>query len=262
MHDDARLARLARLDFVEFLRHLARTSGRRGRIEERDGLLCYATGTEFPVTCNGAVRLDPALPAGETVERADAWFGALGRGYTLHVRDLDEDAELVEVATAAGLLALGGSPAMVCRAALDPVDPTLDLRWVGGGGRIEDALEISDRAYQSLGMPEGVILEMSTDLAHLAEPHVHTVVAHLDGAPVATAQVLLSHGIAGVYYVGTLEAARGRGLAEAVTRAVTNRGFELGAEFASLQASTMGEAIYRRMGYEELERYRSLVRFV
>ena len=42
-------------------------------------------------------------------------------------------------------------------------------------------------------------------------PHVHSAVAYLDGAPVSVAQILLSHGIAGVYWVGSLEAARGRG---------------------------------------------------
>ena len=71
--------------------------------------------------------------------------------------------------------------------------------------------------------------------------------------PVSVAQILLSHGIAGVYSVGSLEAARGpdRG---AVTRHVTNLGFDLGATNVQLQASPMGEPIYRRMGYEDLYR--------
>ncbi len=85
-------------------------------------------------------------------------------------------------------------------------------------------------------------------------PHVHSAVAYLDGAPVSVAQILMSHGIAGVYWVGSLEAARGRGLAEAVTRHVTNLGFDLGATNVQLQASSMGEPIYRRMGYEDLHR--------
>lgn len=51
-----------------------------------------------------------------------------------------------------------------------------------------------------------------------------------------------------------MEAARGHGIAEAVTRHVTNLGFDLGAQNVQLQASRMGEPIYRRMGYEELYR--------
>jgi predicted GNAT family acetyltransferase len=77
---------------------------------------------------------------------------------------------------------------------------------------------------------------------------------------VAAAQTLLSHGIAGVYWVGTVDDARGRGLGEAVTRAVTNAAFDLGARANTLQASIMGEPIYRRMGYETLYSYHSLVR--
>jgi hypothetical protein len=72
---------------------------------------------------------------------------------------------------------------------------------------------------------------------------------------------LLSHGIAGVYWVATLESVRGQGLADLVTRVVTNRGFELGAAVNTLQASPMGESIYRRMGYEELYRTYGYARF-
>jgi len=77
---------------------------------------------------------------------------------------------------------------------------------------------------------------------------------------VAAAQTLLSHGIAGVYWVGTVEGARSRGLGEAVTRAVTNAAFDRGATANSLQASPMGEPIYRRMGYEEIYRYTTYTR--
>ena len=69
---------------------------------------------------------------------------------------------------------------------------------------------------------------------------------------------IVSHGVAGIYWVGSLAAARGRGLGRAVTAAATNAGFDLGADFASLQASPMGEPIYRAMGYETIYDYRLL----
>ena len=59
-----------------------------------------------------------------------------------------------------------------------------------------------------------------------------------------------------VGFVGTKVKARGRGLGEALTRAATNAGFDLGARLASLQASPEGYPIYRRMGYVEISRYR------
>ena len=72
--------------------------------------------------------------------------------------------------------------------------------------------------------------------------------------------VIVTHGVAGVYWVGTAPGARGRGLAELCTRAAGNAGFDLGARVAALQASVMGEPVYRRMGYVEVTRYPSFVR--
>jgi len=59
-----------------------------------------------------------------------------------------------------------------------------------------------------------------------------------------------------------LDQYRGRGLGEAVTRAVTNAGFDLGARINTLQASPMGAPSYLRMGYQTVFDYRVYVRFV
>ena len=70
---------------------------------------------------------------------------------------------------------------------------------------------------------------------------------------------IVSHGVAGIYWVGSLEQARGKGLGRAITAAATNAGFDLGAEIASLQASPMGKPIYEAMGYETIFSYRLLM---
>jgi hypothetical protein len=44
-----------------------------------------------------------------------------------------------------------------------------------------------------------------------------------------------------------------------MTATAVNAGFDLGAELASLQASPMGEPIYRRMGFETIFGYRLLM---
>jgi len=59
-----------------------------------------------------------------------------------------------------------------------------------------------------------------------------------------------------VGWVAALPDTRGRGLAAACTVAATNKAFELGAQLASLQASPMGEGLYRRMGFETIYDYR------
>jgi predicted GNAT family acetyltransferase len=66
---------------------------------------------------------------------------------------------------------------------------------------------------------------------------------------------LLSHGIAGIYWVGTVPSARRRGLATLCTQAVGNDAFAQGARRVVLQASAEGEPLYRAMGYREFTRY-------
>jgi len=70
--------------------------------------------------------------------------------------------------------------------------------------------------------------------------------------PVACAMTLVSHSIAGVYYVAAVEHARRRGLGEALTRMAARAGFEMGAEAAWLGASQMGAGLYRRIGFRDL----------
>ena len=90
----------------------------------------------------------------------------------------------------------------------------------------------------------------------ILRPHTIVVMGYLDSQPAAAAIAILSNGIAGLYWVATIPDARKRGLAEACTRLVSNRAFELGARCVVLQASEQGNPIYRRMGYREITNYR------
>ncbi|UDY35461.1 GNAT family N-acetyltransferase [Dermatobacter hominis] len=270
-HDDE-LAALGHLNRLEFERTLARWSGAAGAVEERSGVLTWASASDFPVLLNGAAALDPTLPGDAVVREATARFEALGRGFCTPLRDLHPDDEPIRAAAVdAGMVALSGAPEMAVverveeRAAGDGVE----LRWLDGGSaaapgsaaEAADFVAVSDAAYQSLGMPAGT-LHTAVAAPHLIDtPGTTVVVATVDGTPAGAAMALLSHGIAGVYFVGTLEAARGRGIGDLVTRAVTNRAFDEGARAVTLQASQMGEAIYARMGYRELFRYTTYVRF-
>ncbi len=89
----------------------------------------------------------------------------------------------------------------------------------------------------------------TTAIEGLLADEVAAFIADLDGEPVGIAMTIVSHGVAGIYWVGSLKQARGRGIGRAVTAAATNAGFDLGADVASLQASPMGRPIYEAMGY-------------
>lgn len=260
--DDATLARLGHLNLMEFSRESARWSGASGAIVESDGMLFFQTGAELPFLCNGAFRLDERVPAPALVAAADEWFGERSRGFTIFARPgIDDD--LADACAAAGFHAFSDSPEMVCEEPVSgpPLPDGVELRGVSDAGQVADFVAVSQEAYGDIGMPDGTVAAIVTEPSRFLVPHVRSVVAYLDGRPVAAAQTVLSHGLAGVYWVGTVADARGRGLGEAVTRAVTNLAFELGAPANSLQASKMGEPIYRRMGYRTIYRYRSFVRF-
>ena len=259
--DDDELARLGHLNLLEFLRESARWT-RHGVIHEENGLLCVAGERDFPVLVNGAARTDDNADAAATVKAAAEFFGALGRGFTVFARDTGADDDLRAAAESAGLSELFASPEMICRRRLDDrqVPAGADVRRVTDVNGVVDLAEVNAQAYTVYGMPADVLRDgFSRPEAALA-PHIDAFVAYVEDEPVSAAMTCVSHGIAGVYWVGTVEAARGKGLGEACTRAATNAGFDLGGRVQSLQASPMGEPIYLRMGYETVYRYHHYVK--
>ena len=262
-HAENELLRLAHLNHAEFCREMGRWSGHDGVVEERYGMLLWRTATPFPVVLNAGVRLYPG-DAGSALDAADDFFADRGGSYSLILSERDgADDDLAEQATARGFMAFDPEPEMVRRTPVDerPAPSGIEVRWVDDVAGVADFVAVSDAAYQSLGLPAGVITATVTAPERLLEPHLHTVVAYDDNRPVAAAQTLLSHGIAGVFFVGVIPDARGRGLADLVTRAATNRGFSAGAEILSLQATAMGEPVYRKMGWESVYDYRGMARF-
>ena len=83
-------------------------------------------------------------------------------------------------------------------------------------------------------------------------PSIHNFVGRLDGQAVGCATLVLDDaGTAGVWNVGTLEAARGRGVGTAMTAAPMRAGAALGATNAMLVATPMGLPVYEAMGFEQ-----------
>src|SRR5690606_26455046 len=108
------------------------------------------------------------------IDLADAWFAGLGRGYTLSVLVAPDgpEAELESAAERRGLVRLGDAPVMACAEPPAPVEVPagVELRWVGQGADIVDLIRVDDEAYQSLGMPAGVIVEMCRATGRMVAP--------------------------------------------------------------------------------------------
>jgi ribosomal protein S18 acetylase RimI-like enzyme len=148
-------------------------------------------------------------------------------------------------------------PEMILGAPVEqpPLPDGVELRQLSEARQADDYWKVAAASYASNGFPPEVFAGYSNHQGLLAQ-NVAAFIAYLDDEPVSIAMTIVSHGVAGIYWVGSLEQARGKGLGRAVTAAATNAGFEQGAEVASLQASPMGKPIYEAMGYETLFDYR------
>ena len=105
----------------------------------------------------------------------------------------------------------------------------------------------------SFGMPEQAIPSLveyfSTDIK-LQQP-LKFYLGLLDGKPVATSMYYLAEGVAGIYFVATLTEARNKGIGFAITQKPLLEAREMGYKVGILQASKMGEPVYRRLGFKE-----------
>jgi len=172
-----------------------------------------------------------------------------------------DDDDIADAAEAAGLKPVFEMPEMVLeRRAEERAPPSrVELRRVEAATDADHFWRIATSAYADNGFPPEIFRYYEDHSGLLADNAV-AFLAELDGKPVGIAMTIVSHSVAGIYWVGTLAEARGRGIGEAVTTAAVNAGFDLGGEIASLQASPMGEPVYRRMGFETIYHYRLLMR--
>jgi ribosomal protein S18 acetylase RimI-like enzyme len=112
-----------------------------------------------------------------------------------------------------------------------------------GTGFSEDAVETIVRLEAGLG----------DDAQYRAQ---RRYIGYLDDTPVATSALVLEGGVAGVYGVATLPQARRRGIGTQMTLAPLLEAREMGYRVGILQASSMGHAIYERIGFRDVCTYR------
>jgi ribosomal protein S18 acetylase RimI-like enzyme len=264
---DAPRADETRLAYANLIAYSRATTTwcRRGSFDDGEGVLAYAGGSWIPVNCNGAFRTDESVPAAELVGRADTFFARRKRGYTVKVRDTGQDDDLEAHCTAAGLVAFGEPfPEMICREPFADVTPPegIELRLVTDEPGLADFMAVNADAYSVYGLPPEVLTESFDQPAQvLGDDDAAMVVAYRGEQPVSAALTYSSDGIASLQWVGTVAGARQMGLGRAMTQRVTNLAFERGAARVTLQASEMGEPVYRTLGYKTLYRYQNYCRW-
>jgi ketosteroid isomerase-like protein len=192
-------------------------------------------------------------------EQVRRFYGARQAPYSIWLRahaDQETEAALrargFDLFTTMPGMALLGDPGTVC----EP-DGLSIRRVVDDAGR-GDYLHVTAAAYATYGAPAEYADDAFAALESICAPHIHGFVGYVEDAPVAAAAVYLTHGVAGIGWVGTVPEHRQHGYAEAVTWRAIREGFRRGAAFANLQASPMGRPVYERMGFITPTEYRVL----
>ena len=264
MPSERNLVELADFNLFEAAREMARWN-EDSEISEAFDLLLISGGDPFPVGyANAAFPMTASEPARPQafLEEARRFFSDRERGYTLWTR-AHRDAGLERAATDAGLRRIADTPAMALGAPTPAkaLPPRATLEFVADADAARAFASVAVRAYATTGMPAAACERLFASCERMLRPHVIAALARIEGEPASAALAILSHGIAGIYWVGTIEKWRCLGLGEACTAAVGNAAFERGAATVVLQASRQGEPIYRRMGYREITRYAWYVDF-
>jgi hypothetical protein len=230
-------------------------------IETGPGWMLGAGSDPHPAISNVAFRTDDGLDAEELLARASEFFGRRQRGFSLWARDgIAEDRALLAAASSAGLQAVYAMPEMILKGPVPPrpLPAGAELRRLRAEDEVDAYWKVAAASFASLGFPPE-IFGSYRDRTGLLADNIAAFIAYVDDEPVSVAMTIVSHGVAGIYWVGSVESARGGGLGRAVTAAATNAGFELGADLASLQASHMGEPVYAAMGFETVFDYQLLM---
>lgn len=210
--------------------------------------------SRFPTPYSNAVLpLSRGVQPSELFEHAESMLG--DRRYFVWTRN--DGSDLGEALRERGFTPADDLPALVIdEPVVQSSSPDVDVRKAESEPDVRDFVRVAELAYAEIGLPEGLAPVL------LARPRLiltssTVAVARVGGAPVAAALSIVDSvgGNAGVYWVGAVPEARRRGAGQAVTRMVTNAAFEQGAKRVTLEASRLGEPVYRRMGYRETGRY-------
>ncbi len=224
-------------------------------VEDRDDVL--AVRTDLPLTfLNGISRTAFAADANERVRETAAWFRDRGTPFRWWLTPSVEPPDLIRVLAANGLRHFYYATGMA--ADISDGGPVrevtgLSIVRVKDGRTLSTWVDVFAEVFSLSEKAKGVWYDVYSRL----DTWRHFL-AMLDGRPVATTSLCLGGEVGGIFHVGTLPEARGRGVGAAVTAAAMREAADTGCTVAALQSSEMAVNVYRSIGFEvccELELY-------
>lgn len=240
------LARLANDHWVAAYRALI--DDLRGEWREFGTVHAFLGGVPLPFA-NGCLVLDPGTPS--DLAAAIEWVADEGVPYRVRI-DRERGAEVMGVPLEHGLIRdPEPMPGMVLR----PI-PEIPAPAAGVSARRVDAASYDTflEVLAATGLPvEWASISFPRRLVD--EPDTAMFIGYLEDTPAASSFVTRTGDTAGIYAVGTAEAARRRGVGSAVTWAAVGAARDWGCAAVVLQASEMGYPVYRTMGFESVVDY-------
>jgi GNAT superfamily N-acetyltransferase len=218
-------------------------------------IMWFVTGIPFPM-CNLVCRaqFEPD-DIDARIEATLAGFKSRHLPMLWHIGPSTRPADLGKYLTAHGLVHAGDDVGMAVDllALNEDLPPPLALKIES----VSDVVTLKQwfHAFSlSFEVPEFVgqaifNIDVSSDTwQHLPRRYY---IGLLDGEPVATAMLFLGAGVAGVYSIGVLPAARRQGIGMAMTLAPLCEARAMGYRIGILHSSRVGLGMYRRLGFQE-----------
>jgi ribosomal protein S18 acetylase RimI-like enzyme len=210
----------------------------------------FATDT-FNVICRARLTPNALQPR---IAEALAFFAQVGRPFSWWVGPSDQPENLGQALSQAGLVAAEEELGMVASLAeLVPAETALQ------GLRIERVThpnQVADFAHICVSDP-AVLAYYAAAAPLILQPDspLHLYVGYLGERPVASAELCLAGGVAGLYNICTLEAERRKGFGTALTVRPLLDAAARGVKTAVLQASVEGQRVYTRVGFRSSGHY-------
>ena len=227
-----------------------------GEVRERDGLVLacsYLPAAMF----NNAFVTRPLRDPDAQIAGAIDFFDGAEVPFCVRIREgLDPAAE--RACERLGLPYSDTVPGMALAdlASIPPPMEGLQVRAATDAETRRQHRRIVERVFE---MPHRTVELLLNDRIMTARDTEYYV-GYVDGAPVATAALVVTHRVGGIANVATDPARRGRGIGEAMTWHAVRRAKAMGCVMANLQASEMGRPIYERMGFRMVSPYRTFHR--
>lgn len=130
-----------------------------------------------------------------------------------------------------------------------PTYPGLSVVPVDGEHVLKQWIRVASIGFRIDERFEKVWFDFFADA--IFDTRFQTYLALLDGKPVATSQLFLSDGVAGLYNISCIPEARVQGIGSAITLAPLLEARQMGYQIGVLQASQKGYNVYRRLGFQD-----------